>query len=426
MGILRGSESLLRPIAKALLGAACFLFLQAPSPSCNAPPPNSGPCAQQPQQKQGQCYQQCSKAAKKCQASQKKCLANNAKEQATAAKGAANSAGSGAGAGGTQGSGGVQAPNAANMCNGADSNNQRANDLSPNPGLMDECAQAAAECKSAGGDDSATKAGTDASKASQLAEMGKLQQAAQQMQQKCDQSNKNEDKMPSLQMPQMPQQKEDSPAEDPYNNNPWEYPSDTDTNTDTKTNQQIETVKFDDESQNGDVSMLPGAGPSVISGNTSAPTPGFAGGAARSESSGQYGKGIGGNSSGFAAAKGSISAGGSLGGLDSSGSSRPRDGIAGADIAPKNDGSQYEVSAGGKSVLGLKSKSGEDDEVTVADLAGVTSKADGKAGGGKSDRFSVGPLGATGTQGASSAEGGQSVFQMVSHRYRELRKIGEI
>lgn len=424
-----GKTRAVRHVARVLIVLLCLPTFAGAQPSCNAPPPNAGPCAQKqdPNERQ-QCQQQCKQAADTCKQSQKQCMANNAKEKATAAKGAANSAGSGAGAGGTQGARGVQAPNAANMCNGADSNNQRANDLSPNPGLMDQCAQAGQQCKSAGGDDSATQSGTQASKASQLGEIAKLGQAAQQMQQKCDQSNKNEDKMPSMSPPQMPQQNKDDKKPEEYKNDPWEYPSNTDTNTDTKTTQQIETVKFDDESQTGDVSMLPGVGPSVISGNTSGATPGFAGGGAGSNNNGQYGNGLGnGKGNGFGAAKSGLSSGGGLGGLDSSGSSRPRDGIAGADIAPKNDGSQYEVNMGGKSVLGLKSKSGEDDEVTVADLAGVPSKGgDSKSGGGKNDRFPAGPLGAAGAQGANNAGGGQSLFQMVSNRYRELRKIGEI
>ena len=280
---------------------------------------------------------------------------------------------------------------------------------------MKDCAEKANKCKTKESEgqkaagDAIKVGGENAQRAAEAAKMGE----------QCNKSKENEDKMPSMpQMPQMPQQKDDqSPQSNPYEST---VASDTASSIDTDTTVKTDVVKFGESKLNNDIDMIPTAETSVISGNTPGGPVGGLG--ARGGPLG-YGSGSGGDvtkSGGSATSKGGIGSGASS--LGSSDSSKPKDGIAGADIKPES-GNSFEVptGSGGKSVLGLKSGSGSDDEVTVDKLAGNVGK------GGAGDAKKGGPGTAGSSKGsAAGVEGGLSLFDMVKTRYRELRKIGEI
>jgi hypothetical protein len=387
--------------------------------------------------KQGSCSNpndpNCQQACQKVQASSGKaagaCSAACGKSSALNGKGAGDAADAAGNM--TQNQDTPQFSQASNACKNQQNQLGRQNAAQGPQGPLQQCKTDADACKSAGGNDGGAGQMCGDAQKKLAGEAASLGDSASKLGQMCNKSDNNGEKMGQMpQMPQMPQQKGDETPQNPNENNPWENPYASNTSTGTDTTQKIETVKFDDDSNANGVSMLPGTGPSVISGNTSGPTPGYSGpsgfGSGSGHEYGANGLGINGKGNGFGPAKSGLGSGTGLGGLDSSGSSRPGDGIAGADIAPKNDGSQYEINSGGKSVLGLKGKSGEDDEVTVEQLAGAATKGDSKKPGSTDSSRALAGAGNAGALGAKGVVDGLTLFRMVKIRYTELRKIGEI
>lgn len=369
-----------------------------------------GKCHSMQEPMKGQCIADCAQAKTDCDEAMKTCQQGAASEKGHIAEGAAGSGAAGSAANGIQGSGGAQAPNAANMCNGQKTNQNRAADGQPIPPAMQKCQQSAMKCKDPSGPKAAKAAAANASQNG--AENAKRLAEAGEMGQKCEKSAENEGKMPSMpQMPPPPEKKSDA--------SPDSQISDSGLGTSpTVDAQKFDTVKLDSPA-GGEVAILGPQGSSAVSGSGS--NPGFTAGSGFGPSeisSSSGGLPSGSDSSGGSSAGNGLSYGGS-GGLSSSDSDKPEKGIASAVIPPAKSDGQEISNAGGKSVLGLKSKKDDDDEVTVEALVGIPSSPASAAGAANARNLA-------GTQRAAAQDEGASLFRMVKYRYTELRKIGQI
>jgi hypothetical protein len=380
------------------------------------------------------CMKDCATAKSSCEKASSECETGKGKEASDIAKGESASQGANASSDGTQGTsggaGGTQQPNASNMCSGQKTNQDRANDGAPIPPAMKKCAKDANKCKDPSGPAAAGKASGNA--ASNGAENAQRAADAGQMGQKCDQSKQNESKMPQMpQIPQMPQQQQQSstPTDSTINTDSNLNGSDTATNTSSALSPEISSVDFGKSPANGGIVALPIVAPSQLSGSqasggTNGVGQGLAttsGSAFQSPTSNGSGNGLGSYQSG----------GGSSGGLGSgSGASlsKSTDGIAGADIKPESTAvGEYNI-GGGKSVLGLKGKAG-DDEDTPAKLADAGGKdaaalakalADAKAAADAKNKRG------TSRSNADKNDDGSSLFTMVRNRYKTLKELGSI
>jgi hypothetical protein len=394
---------------------------------------------QQATQKNMDCHKDCGKASSSCKKAKSACDSGKSKEAGDIAKGENASQGAEASSNGDQGTsggaGGTQAPNANNMCSGQQTNQNRANDGAPIPPAMDKCKSDAGQCKLQSAKGVASKAG--ANSASNGAENAQRAGDAAQMGQKCDQSKQNESKMPQMpQIPQMPQQQQQSstPTDSTINTDSSLNGNTSATNTSSALSPEISSVNFGTSPANGGISVLPVAAPSQVTGGQSSGGTNGSGQGLAGTSGSPFQSGAGSNGSGSGSGNGSgsyQSGGGSSGGLGSgSGASlaKSSDGIAGADIKPEGSGvGEYNI-GGGKSVLGLKGKGG-DEEDTPAKLAAGDGKdaaalakalADAKAAADAKNKRG------TSSSGADRNDDSSSLFTMVRNRYKTLKELGSI
>ncbi len=421
--------------AGILAGVAAFLFvLVVPEPAwagtceaCAKVRPKTGTCPMSVNDpRYSTCQAQCSQVQAASAAAASSCQQACGQTKALDSKGAADAADAASNM--TQNQETPQFQQAGNSCKNQQNQLGKQQAAQQPQGPLQQCKTQADACKNAGGNDGGAGQMCQDTKGELAGEAGRLGDAAKQLGGMCGKSDKNGEKMGQMpQIPQMPQNKSGEGGGNPYDNNPWEDPYAKNDSSDTGETQQIETVKFDDGSNANGVSMLPGTGPSVISGNTGSGPTGYSSAAGSNSSGNVYGNGLGNSAkgNGFASPKSGLGSGAGLGGFNSSGSSRPGNGIAAADIKPQDNSAGYEVNLGGKSVLGLKGKTSEGDEVSVEDLAGLNKKGEDAKG-----QASIGgarmPAGGQGLLGANAAADGLSLFRMVKIRYHELRKIGEI
>lgn len=410
IALLAGLAWIFSAPARADTCAACAPATSPKTGTCTLPPtdPNYGKC-------QAACQKSTASSAKAASACSSACGADKGLQ----GKGAADAANSAGGVGSDQFS--PQTGNAGNMCKNQQNQQDRAaNANQPKPALQ-QCKRDADECKSSGGTDGGAGQACQQAEQALTGESANLSQAAAGMGAQCGKSDDNGKKMDGGQPPQIP------PMQPPQNDKPQDTPPDlqpTETpEAEAKQTQKIETIKLGDTNAGG-ISMETGI--PATSGdppkNSSAGS-GLSGSSASGAESFGQAAGMDTGKGPAAASAGNFGGVGSGGGLNSSGSSSGEKGVAGADIKPHGSSSGgYEMQQGGKSVLGLKGKSGEDDEAVVAQLAGVApAKKEGAAGG-----ASRAPGSSHTNDSRASADAGYSIFQMVTYRYRELRKVGEI
>jgi hypothetical protein len=372
----------------------------------------------QQQSQKMQCKEKCQQGQQACKKAQATCQAAMGKEAGDIASGqnATSSAGNGAGSNnaGDMGSAGSAS------CAGQDANNNRANDGKPIQPAMQDCDSQASQCEDPSGP-AAGKA-AQASGAQNAAQMAQRSADAAKMGQDCKKDDKNQGQMPSMSPPQMPQQSPQQKADNPQNT-ASEITQNTEPSTGTNTNSetsQIAQVNFGDGSKNGDVKVKEPDKPSGLSGSQASGPNSFNGSTPGLERNNDSFKAGGGMPFSNATVGGSGSGAGNLAG--DKGASK--DGIAPANIAPKEgDDGSVSLAGGSKSVLGLKGSRDDEEGAGAATMSKGPTFANGKGGDGKDVR---GPAGGGNGSDDLLSRDATSIFMMVRNRYRNLRELGEI
>ncbi len=370
------------------------------------------------------CKDACDEAKKACEQAKSTCQSAAGSDQSLQKSGADSNQAAADSTSGPQS--GTEGGNKSNMCSGQKTQQARQDAGKPVPDAMQKCIDAAEKCESKKGKAPAKKS-AEAAKAAATKENADRAAEGGEMGKKCGKSDGNEQKMG--QIPQMPPPSSQSPSDNKTpDSSPSTIASDPASSTiaDAGTTAQVDSMNFGDAVKDAGVSMLPPSDGSLVSGAMPAGPTSFGASSGASTGSGIAGNAadVTGRNSAASGASSAPSGGAGGGGINSGGAAKPNVGIAAMDVKPQSNA--FELSSGGgKSILGLKGKGGDDEE--LAAFIGTSSKDGGKSGTADSShgRSLAGDI-ASKASASAPGEDNASLFKMVRVRYVKLRELGQI